>query len=48
VTFNAEFWFDADDILFGIQRTKYYLSIPVSSSLSFFIKDSGTSPARIR
>lgn len=38
VTFSVEFWFGKDGILFDVQRTKYYLDLPISASTSLFIK----------
>ena len=38
LNFTAEVWFGDAGLLFGIQRTKYYLELPLADGVSVFLK----------
>jgi hypothetical protein len=38
VTFTAELWFGEDGVLFGLQRTRFYLGFPLAGNISAFLK----------
>jgi len=38
LSFTAELWFGDDGLLFSIQRTKYYLELPLANAISVFVK----------